>query len=580
MAYDIEQLRKQYNVTSAEPSEDTGNYDIDALRKKYNVGAEPVPGKKEPTFGGKVIRGVIKPFARVLATAEGKDLKSGYLGDVKQVGVAGQNDINEKKRRGEKVTTKDQLKAAGKDLLDIFGTGAELASNFVGGEGAADVGINATKGLAKKAVVSGLKGGAKTGFLGGLGSSLQDENKTIGSVVKNTALSTGLGTITGGALGGIGGKIGSDLSRPNAINELEKTYQELAESTKPTTKRLFKGQKVTELKNLAGTEGRTPERVLAEDGIIPKQKGTRLYTLKQAEEYRASNSHLRDANREALKEVEQSVPKVNLNDARQSAIQSVKTPENINGGKFKGLEKEINQEYDDLIEHYGNEVPLTTLDDIKTDRWKGVNFDSTRPLLKDANYAIAKSHQKIIEDVADKAGFKDVAQLNREMGDRLEAAKFLESLDSKTLKFGKLGRYAFQNIGSAMGHTILGKMVGALGGDAFANFLIKNSVAGPVKRLVLKNLSRTNPEAFNAAMKFIEHAGLSRDIRLGLPEPKSIQLGPESSKGILDPLLNKLQIIQGKNAVPERKLLPPPSSIQLPEVSETRRNNILFPKKP
>lgn len=317
------------------------------------------------------------------------------------------------------------------------------------------------------------------------------------------------------------GKAKDTVSIPNIrakhIDALEQTYRDLAGTTVKTRNALARGQSKTEMMNKAGTTGLPPERILAESGIIPKQNGSILETLEQADTFRHSIKPLREANRSAIKEIEYQVPKTHLSELEFKAISLAKSEKNIDSGNSAGLVREIRKSFAEYRASYGQQILLTKVDDIKSARWADKKWDASKPLKADVNYLIGKAAQKTIEDTAEKAGYADVAQLNREIGSRLDAADFLSSLHGKTVKGGRLGKYVLMTIGSTMGSSIPTKILGALGGDAVANLLISNSVAGPVKRLILKNLETKNPAAYRQALQWIEQQGIDRASRLALP---------------------------------------------------------------
>ena len=308
-------------------------------------------------------------------------------------------------------------------------------------------------------------------------------------------------------------------ARARAISSLEQTYEELLTGNKTAKKKFNQSQIVTERKNLAGTDGRPPQTTLAEAGIIPKQRGARLDTVGQANEFRQSTRPLQSANRKALQEVEQSTPPIDFSQAENKAIEKVVNSRNTSGDKESMIAK-IHESFDAARREYGPSGKITLFDDQKSAHWDKTKFDTAVPQLdRDVHYAIAKGYQQVIEETANQAGYKEVAQLNREVGDRLEAAKFLESLDSKVVRRGQLGKYVFGVVGSTLGHTIPAKIIGYLGGEAVANMLISNAVAGPVKRLLLKNLQTENPQAYNEAIKWLNEQSSNREGRLLLPAP-------------------------------------------------------------
>lgn len=353
---------------------------------------------------------------------------------------------------------------------------------------------------------------------------------------------------------GVGGKVTKDVAQKTldvtlskssqvkqkiiskAIDKVETKYQELSGTTITGRKNLVKGQKVTEAKNLAGTTGRTPERVLAEDGILPKAEGERLVTQEIADKYYQDLEPIFKANKDAIKSVSTKIPNVNLNEQRKAALEMANSPKNINSGEAKGMTAEINSAYDDLIEAYGENVPVDILDDIKSARFGTVKFDATKPFKSDSNYTIAKVAQKTIQDAAEKGGFKDVAQLNREVGDRLEAIKFLRNLDGRPVKGGRLTRLAVSMAASTAGASIPAKIAYAVGGDFVAKTLINNSVAGPVKRLILSNLAKKDPVAYKETVAWLEKQGIMKDLQLALP--------PRSGPNVIQPKNGKIIVAE------------------------------------
>lgn len=371
-----------------------------------------------------------------------------------------------------------------------------------------------------------------------------------GGGTKGAATIAGKGArVAEGASRGVSDAVGGAVSRgttnfkdavtAKAVDNLESKYTELLTGNKSKNAKYDKAQRATAAKN-AATEGLPPQRVLAESGIVPRQEGARLRTAEQANEFRKTVAPLREANRDALVQVERSTKPVSIDQWEADTLRRAETPENINAGTADGLVKEIKGEFAALKARYGDTVPITVMDDIKSARWEPVKFDSTRPLQTDANYLMAKSAQQTIEQVAKDAGYDDVAQLNRHIGDRMEAAKFLASLDGQVVKGGRLTGLVYQAVGSTFGHTIPGKIVGALGGNAVANILISNSVAGPVKRLILRNLEKTDPEAYKAALQWLEEEKKLQDIRPRLPagdstkstvnQGRPIPAGPDGPK--------------------------------------------------
>lgn len=311
-----------------------------------------------------------------------------------------------------------------------------------------------------------------------------------------------------------------------AVNELESKYTEWSTGTKPGKKMINKLNQKTDALNKAGTTGRTPMRTLAETGIVPEIKGTRFNTFDQAADYRNTISSLQDVNRSALQEAGLSTTPTKLDVLQQKAIEFARSKENINSGRAEKMTKEIIAEFNILRNEYpdGN-IPIGLQDEIKAARWKNVfgtkGLVDADILKKDSEYAIAKAFQKNIEEVAAQAGHTDVAQLNREIGDRLEAARFLETLDGKVLKGGRVGKYVGTLIGSSVANSVPGKIIGALGGNMVADYLIKSSVHSPMRRSILMKLAKEDPDAYQMTVKWLTEQDALRGSRLALPAPSS-----------------------------------------------------------
>ena len=331
----------------------------------------------------------------------------------------------------------------------------------------------------------------------------------------------------------------------NAINELESKYTEWSSGTKPGKKLVNQFGKKTEALNKAGTTGREPQRVLAEKGIVPQLNGVKFDTFQQADDFRNSASSLREANKLALQEAQLSTVPTDITVLEAKALKEAKTPQNINSGRFDKMEKDIRREFAILRKNYPDgKIPLGLQDDIKSARWDNVfknkGLVEADVLKKDSEYAIAKAFQKNIEEVAEQAGAKDVAQLNREIGDIMDASKFLESLDGKVLKGGRLGKFVGTVIGSSLGQTIPGKIVGAVGGNIVADQLIKADVQSPVRRAILKRLKEQDPEAYQMTLKWLTEQDTLRGNRLALPaggiqpiinEGRPIKVFPKNVEG-------------------------------------------------
>ena len=91
------------------------------------------------------------------------------------------------------------------------------------------------------------------------------------------------------------------------------------------------------------------------------------------------------------------------------------------------------------------------------------------------------------------------------------------------MKGGRVLKYVTTLIGSEAGTTIPGKIIGALGGNLVGELIISSRISGPVKRMVLKNLETTNPEAYKKTIDWLKKQNIDRSNRLKLPAGKPVE---------------------------------------------------------
>ena len=308
----------------------------------------------------------------------------------------------------------------------------------------------------------------------------------------------------------------------SAVAGLASDYEKWTGATKPGVKSLNKAEARTLALDNSGTTGRLPQQVLADSGIIPETTGTKFTTDAQANTYHEKIRDLMETADKAVDEISTYTPPVKLSELQAEAETRIKNL-GLTVGEEKSMLNDIQSEFAGLQERYGgDEINLAQLKDEKSAYQRPVKFDATRPFKTDFNYQIGKTFQTTIEKEANKAGFPHVAQLNREVGDRLAAEQMLRKLDGQTLKYGKLGKYAMGIAGSALSTTIPGKILGYMGGEMVADLLMKADVANPLKRMILQGIKEKSPEAYLETLKFLEDRGVARAGQLALPEGKTI----------------------------------------------------------
>lgn len=358
----------------------------------------------------------------------------------------------------------------------------------------------------------------------------------------------------------VGPKITPEI-QAKSINSLEEDYYKWVGQTKTGIKNINKVEARTEALNKAGTTGRTPQRVLAENGVVPEIQGTKFATANQSDQFRQKVQPLDEALNLGVKEVDLATSPKPIAELEKSAINRIKSLRITEGAK-EAMIKDLKNEFGLMREKYGNAMTTSDMQFEKSPYFNAPKYDSTKPFQGDVNYQVGKSFQEGIEQQALKAGFEDVAQLNREIGDILEAAKFLKSLDGNSLKYGKVGKYAFAIVGASLGTGIVGKILGFAGGEMIGDLLMRADVANPVKRLILRSLEQKSPEAYQATLKWLEEQKALQATRPRLEAPsgastinqgRPLRVAPEgfdeggyigketiaTSQKTLDPLLSE-----------------------------------------
>jgi hypothetical protein len=277
------------------------------------------------------------------------------------------------------------------------------------------------------------------------------------------------------------------------------------------------------------TRGKDPVRFLAERNIKPDVKGGKMVTAEKADALNGSAGPLNDHLDMALKELEPSTPLRKLSDLEAQAVRNVRTPANIANNTAGDLEAGIRREFAEYRKNFGEEITLTQENAIKRGKWGKTKFDATKPLQGDVNYAIGRAMKDDIEASVPADAF-GVHDLNSHIGDMYDAEKFLRTLDGQVVKGGRLGKYSGRIIGGAIGSHggPLGTFFGALGGDMVAEILQRSTFSNPVRALLLRNLQKADPAAYQQVIDFMKRSGMERDTRLALPPASYVPAGPRT----------------------------------------------------
>lgn len=303
---------------------------------------------------------------------------------------------------------------------------------------------------------------------------------------------------------------------PTAQKQLKQTYTELFTGTKPGKKALVKSTQ-------AGKD--TPEFLSSKGKIVDIQNG-KINSQPLIENLKTDVQPLQQTQRQLLQAKDRVLPQadyVALDDIAKSAKQRLATREAMGSGELIDRHAEVDKVITNLKKIYGDNINLSTLDEIKSAQWQAsATFDMSKPkFVPDVHYSIAKSAQKTIEGKVPEAS---IHSLNAEIGNYWEAVKMLQKIDGQAVKGGRLGRYFSRTLGAMAGSTggPFGTLTGAYAGDFVSEVMQNNSIATPIKRMILQQITPDNALYSQAQQALTQ-------LKYGQP---LLTAGKSSSKGI------------------------------------------------
>lgn len=464
-------------------------------------------GEATPNFGGEIVRSVVKPIARLGQNLTGKmgdngkidSRQSNYLGTINPVGNSGD---------------------FGKDVLDSIGVGAEIGSNLVGGTGAGAVVKTGVKGAIKQGAVTGLKSGIGAGATYGLGAGLQDQkDKNVGQILGNTAMQAVKGGTIGGLAGGVLGGAVAPVLKPSillpkssATKAISKTENELLK-IENNYQKLRKNAKFSKDGNQA-TRSRIANTGILSDatdstGTIITDKAVRRYReLSRLNEYE-------DVVRNNLERLGETV---DLNTLERKLTQSV-YDSGLQGANLESAVNTVKKEIAGyrLRANPDGRIPLTLMHDAKIDVYNSIDFN-TPAEIKAYKKTLAKGLKEVVEE---NSNF-NVKEVNSKLAPLLKDIDYLESLNGRKVKGGKLGKYSARIAGNIAG-GIAGGSVGGLPGSAIGT-IVGGEVGDVIQGKILKNtFGRTAETALPESEILKKAVQTGNSPRLQLPAPKAGQ---------------------------------------------------------
>ncbi len=162
-------------------------------------------------------------------------------------------------------------------------------------------------------------------------------------------------------------------------------------------------------------------------------------------------------------------------------------------------------------------IPLTLVHDAKISTTNGINYQ-TPPEIKTYRKAVARGLKKTVEN---NSSF-NTEEVNKEIAKYLEDIKFLERLDGKRVRGGKLGKYFAQISGNIVGGIAggaIGGPVGSATGTVLGGELASKIKGSALEKALGGRAGYVAPEneIINAAV------GRGNSPRLALPAPREGQ---------------------------------------------------------
>jgi len=292
-----------------------------------------------------------------------------------------------------------------------------------------------------------------------------------------SALIPGLGTLIGASLPALS-EVGASQKnyKANAVNRImQKRENELADIEKAYST-------LRKLKDFSKDQNQaTRKRIASVDVLAGSVDDNGKINTRQAggavEQYKKMT--IDGAEGVVRKNIEREGSTVNLANVQKELTDKI----NKSGLEGKDLQLALNNVKKEIAGYrlradVNGNVPLTVIHDAKVNTYNNTNY-LTPPEVKKYNKTLANGLKTIVENNSD----FNVGQVNDEIGKYLGDIKYLELLDGKIVKGGKLGKYFSQITGNIAGGMaggaiggIPGQIIGTVVGGEIGNRLKSSSL--------------------------------------------------------------------------------------------------------
>ena len=189
-----------------------------------------------------------------------------------------------------------------------------------------------------------------------------------------------------------------------------------------------------------------PVKTIADRNLVPIVKDGKIDATGVIQKLNDELDNL-ETNRNVTLPADKTIP---LNDFMQKAVDTIKSSKQLkNSGMVGPTIKKAETIFDDYRQSFGDEITISTVDDIRTAMNK--RYD---PDLRDANRAIGDASRKIVYEASPESR----GMLMQE-GQVIDARDFAEKMNGHAVKGGRLGKM-FSGLGGAVIGSAAGQMVG------------------------------------------------------------------------------------------------------------------------
>lgn len=295
--------------------------------------------------------------------------------------------------------------------------------------------------------------------------------------------------------------------------------QNASDLSKPTSIPKPAYNKATQIFNNAKEQGVDLGKELTDTGIkYSDVVNNRSFDTKDtAQMIRDDTGRLsKDLLRPSLEKANSTVPKVSVNDLRDTALENAmkdKSPDKAD------IIDDIKNTFNDkrqgsLYSDYKKGFSLTDLHDNKIKFSKGV-YNATKPAKNISEKYISDAFRTTLENNAPKE--IPVKEFNAALSKKYKSADYLEALHGKSAPTSigqKIARTSAKVAGAVGGHALGGGLLGEIGGYHIGGY-VENAIenmSNPIKKYFLDDLEKSNPKVFKKVTRYLNSRSTSDSV--------------------------------------------------------------------